>query len=46
VVKRGPSFDCFDPFKVPPAGGSSGQESFTDGSQPFPFYGDITVTRK
>jgi hypothetical protein len=46
VVKRGPSFDCFEPFKVPPAGGSSGEQTFTDGSQPFPFYGDITVTQK
>jgi hypothetical protein len=45
VVKRGPSFDCFKPFSVPPPGGSSGQPSFTDGAQPFPFYGEITVSR-
>jgi hypothetical protein len=46
VIRHSPVFDCFRPFSVAPPGGSSARSLLTDDAQPFPFYGEVTVTRK
>lgn len=45
LVARTPVVDCYDPLVVPPPGRGGGRTSMvTSGSQPYPFYGAITVS--
>jgi hypothetical protein len=44
VVARDPVFDCYDPLVVSAPGPASGSGVVTNADQPYPFYGQASVT--
>ena len=44
IVERDPVFDCYDPLVVAPPGPASGSGVVTNADQPYPFYGQATVS--
>ncbi len=45
AVKRDPSVDCYDPLVVPPPGGpNQTAKVFVSEAQPYPFYGEASVS--
>jgi hypothetical protein len=44
AVLRDPVVDCYDPLIVDDPGGPGGDKVFTSADQPFPFYGEATVS--